>query len=1262
MHAKCLYVFLLAVLGMPAAAEDWPQYRHDAGRTAATAEQLPATLHLQWVRHLGAPRPAWVGAMRRYDIAFDDVYEPVVADGRMFIGSNRNDSIMAFDAATGKKLWQFFTDGPVRFAPIVHDGRVYAGSDDGNVYCLDVKSGRMLWVFQAAPARRSVLGNQRIISTWPISGGPVLENGRLYFIAGMWPTMGIFMYCLDAQTGKEVWVNETTDAMYLMHPHYSLALSGIAPQGYLALTGDTLIVPTGRARPAGFDKSTGKLLHYLIGARGGSLVAARNGRIFNERYVYDARTGHGQFATMAHARIGGLVLAGKAAYGFRDNIGIVSFSLADLKAKPLAKDRDLFFNWGFQSRDDKSRILKPTLVAEILDKPVVQLKAGSHLYVSRGRELLTLALSQDGGPVKEEQRTTVDAEIGSAVAANGRLFVSTKSGAVYCYAGGKVEAREYKATQGEALPAPDEKKQYVRNLLRAAGTQSGYAVALEVRDFHTLNQLIGASRLHVTSARAGGEIIDLVADERKRWDASGLYGARIVVRRMGSRSTTTDFSIPKYVPHLIIVGPLLQAKPDLVPALYERLHPYGGALHVMQLAEDDLKKLVARHKLHGAVVRAHGGVSVIVRAGGPKGAGSWTHHEGDAGRSSYSGETALRAPLGVLWYGGGMAGFDAYYGTHQDPPVPLKAGGRILIKGPTGLNCMDMYTGRLLWKVALPDGDRHIARPDTSVRGGTHVLTDDRAYVNTGKAVLRLDAATGKELGRFTFPMASKYWGYVAVSGDSLVAGTGDREAPDEMPKDVRTHYDYGAASSALVVLNRHTMTPLWTRKAERAFTHTAVALGDGKLFCLDAEFINSAWAVKLKSRGKEPRAQPGATLLALDLATGKELWKTQEKVFGSRISYSAEKDIVIQTWKQGIAHNWRNQTFTRVLARKGKDGALLWDKTGIHDKATAFAIIGDCMYPTDTNYLGTMRTFDPQTGNVRQTNTLERSLGGWCANAQRARDLFLFRCNTVAYSDSDYASGSISVGGIKPGCAANMAPAGGIVAIPSVTASSCKCSYQIQSSLGLVHDPDVEAWACGAPDRMVAAGFGLNFGAPGDRLDRKSGTFWVDYPSGGSPSPLTIEQSDPRDYDERRERWQRGARRYVKGPEELRRVRHEPAELASHRRHSLRMQGGGLKWVAASHVAGLRVLTVKLPKPGLYTVRLHFAEIEAAKPGVRVFDLLIQDRVVAKALDIAGRAGVRVPLVLESKDIDAPDGVLRLELRPLAGRTLISGLEVHPQ
>jgi len=42
--------------------------------------------------------------------------------------------------------------------------------------------------------------------------------------------------------------------------------SGLSPQGYLAASGDRLVVPNGRAMPAGLELSTGKLVYMLRAA------------------------------------------------------------------------------------------------------------------------------------------------------------------------------------------------------------------------------------------------------------------------------------------------------------------------------------------------------------------------------------------------------------------------------------------------------------------------------------------------------------------------------------------------------------------------------------------------------------------------------------------------------------------------------------------------------------------------------------------------------------------------------------------------------------------------------------------------------------------------------------------------------------------------------------------------------------------------------------------------------------------------------------
>ena len=118
-------------------AADWPAWRHDPHRSAATNEQLAAQLHLNWTRQLTELRPAWPEDPR---LQFDAAYEPVIADQTMVFGSSANDSVTAVDLVSGELKWRFFTDGPVRFAPVLHQGRVFVGADDGALYCLKLQN------------------------------------------------------------------------------------------------------------------------------------------------------------------------------------------------------------------------------------------------------------------------------------------------------------------------------------------------------------------------------------------------------------------------------------------------------------------------------------------------------------------------------------------------------------------------------------------------------------------------------------------------------------------------------------------------------------------------------------------------------------------------------------------------------------------------------------------------------------------------------------------------------------------------------------------------------------------------------------------------------------------------------------------------------------------------------------------------------------------------------------------------------------------
>ena len=181
-------LFLLLPLALSAA--DWPQWRFGPGRGAITPHELPAKLHLQWTRQLPAAAPAWPKSQTK--LQFDLAPEPVAAEGRLIVPSTANDNVTAYDTKTGKQLWRFFAEGPVRFAPVATGGKVWFASDDGHLYCLNAADGKLLWKFNGGPAERWVIGNDRLVSTWPARGGPVYREGKIWFTASIWPFMGIF--------------------------------------------------------------------------------------------------------------------------------------------------------------------------------------------------------------------------------------------------------------------------------------------------------------------------------------------------------------------------------------------------------------------------------------------------------------------------------------------------------------------------------------------------------------------------------------------------------------------------------------------------------------------------------------------------------------------------------------------------------------------------------------------------------------------------------------------------------------------------------------------------------------------------------------------------------------------------------------------------------------------------------------------------------------------------------------------------------------
>jgi outer membrane protein assembly factor BamB len=1181
--AIILFASLVFLFAADVLAADWPMWRYDAGRTAASPEELPAELHLQWVRQYPPLEPAWQDEPR---MEFDVVYEPIVMGKTMYVGSARNDSLTAIDTETGRELWRFYADGPVRFAPVAWQGNVYFVSDDGSLYCLDGDTGECVWKFRGGPSDRKVLGNERLISVWPARGAPVIVDGTVYFAAGIFPFEGIFIYALDAETGQVLWENEGSGSLYMLQPHNSPAFAGVAPQGYIAAVGDNLLIPGGRSVPACFDRSNGAFRYYHLAANGHlgrfDVTAARD-HFFNAGAMFDLASGKNLGRISAD-----LVTSGSTAYTVEKG-AIRALNLSEATFTEISDDRGRK-----RTTADIPELWRLEANAEEL------IKSGSRLYAAgRGSVLAVDVPGGSGGGPKVSWRTTVKGTPTRLLAANEKLFAVTREGRIYCFGGKRTRPRIDRTRARKRLFPSFRWRNVALDVMRTTGVREGYCLMWGVGSGRLLEELARRSEVRIIAVDPDPNKVSAV---RRHLDEAGLYGTRAVVH-VGD---PLSFAFPPYLADLIVCEEPDKLVPRLdstsVKTLFHPLRPYGGVacLFADKVDQETLRKAAEDADLMNADIKRAGKFMLLTRVGALPGSADWTHQYANAANTGVSKDALVKAPLGLLWFGGSSN--KDILPRHGHGPSEQVVGGRLFIEGPDMIRALDVYTGRVLWEASLPDVGKAYNntshQPGANALGSNYVSVDDGIYVAYGETCIRLDPATGEKLSEFQLPPAADakeqpIWGRIGVCDDLLLA------ASDPIVFDDKTRgYTWNAvASKRLVIMNRYTGDVLWMRDAEHGFRHNAIAIGGGKVFCIDA--LTQAMLERMKRRGRESEVE--GTLYALDVRDGAEVWRTKDDVFGTWLGYSEEYDILLQAGRPS-RDMLNDEPGNRLIAYRGGDGTVLWNK--------AVKYGGPCLLHHDT-LITQGEAFSLLTGEqIMRRHALTGAMIPWqfsrnygCNTAIASEHLLTFRSAAAGYFNLDNDGGTANLGGFKSGCTSNLIVANGVLSAPDYT-RTCTCSYQNQTSLAFVHVPDVEIWSFNsfkAGDEPVNR-VGINFGAPGDRRVG-SGTLWLDYPSVGGPSPDIP-------------------------------VRTVPEEPEWFRRHSSRIQGESLKWVGASGAKGIRSVTLTLA-PGAetersYTVRLHFVEPDDLRTGERVFDVAIQGQPVLAGFDVVKEAGARLRAVVK--------------------------------
>lgn len=174
-------------------AEDWPTYRHDTKRSGYTTTQVSSDVGSQWQVRLGGK-----------------LSSPVVAGNSMYISSVDTHTLYAMDTTNGNILWNYTVGGRLDSPPTIYKGRVLFGSADGYVYCLNSADGALIWRFRAAPMNLRMVAYEQVESVWPVHGNVLVQNDKIYCVAGrsMFMDGGMRLLQLNPITGEKL--SETT--------------------------------------------------------------------------------------------------------------------------------------------------------------------------------------------------------------------------------------------------------------------------------------------------------------------------------------------------------------------------------------------------------------------------------------------------------------------------------------------------------------------------------------------------------------------------------------------------------------------------------------------------------------------------------------------------------------------------------------------------------------------------------------------------------------------------------------------------------------------------------------------------------------------------------------------------------------------------------------------------------------------------------------------------------------------------------------------
>lgn len=426
----------------------------------------------------------------------------------------------------------------------------------------------------------------------------------------------------------------------------------------------------------------------------------------------------------------------------------------------------------------------------------------------------------------------------------------------------------------------------------------------------------------------------------------------------------------------------------------------------------------------------------------------------DAGNTACSNDTRVGSDLALQWFG--RPGPQHIIDRHLRGAPALVKNGYMFVPGRDYLFGIDAWNGGILWERAVPDFLRTGALRDS----GNLVATDDFVYCASADRCLVLEAMTGEDALAVKLPEGyaggSHEWGYMAVQGSGLV-GSAVKKGGVYRKLSYAAIYEgnYGdnatmTCSDCLFARNRKTGEAIWNYVPKGSILNPSIALSGKEAFFIESKNPESLKQETARLDYPLLIESQGAALVCLDLASGKERWRTdlaQDKGIQTLFVLCKDGKVVISNSFNAVAEGAKSVTLHyKVRVFRSGDGGLVWESIKDHKRRPNLdhgeqdrhpAIVGDRLILEPHIY--DLASGEPK-GEFRRG-------GGGCGTIAASASSLYFRAGNIAAYDLEKGKvGSITKVS-RPGCWINMIPASGLLLVPEGS-SGCTCNFSIQGSM----------------------------------------------------------------------------------------------------------------------------------------------------------------------------------------------------------------------